>query len=69
MDNMNKIIQFVRIAMYFVVGILIMILPIPLFKNAPLGFKIGMGVLFILYAGFRIYQLIQRNKTKPDHEN
>ena len=54
--------------MYFLAGIAIMVLPIPLFKHVNIGFKIAMGLIFILYAGFRIFQLIQTRKPESNDE-
>lgn len=65
-DKFNLIFQICRVTMYFLAGLGIMFLPIPLFKNVALSFKIGMGALFMLYSGFRTYQLIQSRKNQTE---
>lgn len=54
--------------MYFLAGVAIVFVPIPLFKNTNVGFKIAMGLIFILYSGFRIYQLIQSRKNESNDQ-
>jgi hypothetical protein len=67
-QKFNQILQIVRALMYLAAGVAIIFLPIPLFKNGPV-LKIILGVLFILYSGFRYYQIIlQKKRQSKDHE-
>ncbi len=65
-SKINSIIKILRVAMYFLVGMAIIFLPIPLFQNTNIVFRIAMGLLFALYAGFRLYQHLQQKKNQSD---
>jgi len=65
--RLNYILQIIRASMYLIIGIVIICFDFPIFKNQTM--KILLGVLFILYAGFRFYQMIKsRKKITLDQE-
>jgi hypothetical protein len=65
--NFKYIINLVRALMYLLIGVMIIFMEIPLFKNQIV--KIILGVLFILYSFFRFYQAqLQKKRQSKDPE-
>lgn len=66
MNKLNLMIQIFRVSMYFLGGLAIIFIPLPLFKNSG-QLKIVLGLLFMAYSGFRTYQLIQNKKNEENN--
>jgi hypothetical protein len=67
-QKFNDILHLVRAFMYLAAGLAIIFVPIPLFDRAP-TIKIILGILFILYSGFRFYQfMLNKKRQSNDHE-
>jgi len=54
--------------MYFLVGLVIIFIPIPLFKNGSPAIRIILGSLFVVYSLFRGYQAIQKRKNESKND-
>jgi len=67
-NKINLIIQICRVAMYLLVGLMIIFIPIPLFKNGHPVIRIILGLLFVLYSVFRGYQAIQKRKNESNND-
>jgi hypothetical protein len=67
-QKVNLIIQICRVSMYFMAGLAIIFLPIPLFKNGGTAVRVILGVLFMLYSVFRCYQFIQTRKNESKNQ-
>ncbi len=60
--NFNFILHLIRATMYLIIGVIVIFIDFPIFKNSTM--RIILGVLFILYAAYRFYQIIQQRKRK-----
>jgi hypothetical protein len=67
-NKFNLIIQICRVTMYLLVGLVIVFVPIPLFKNGHPAMRIILGLLFVLYSVFRGYQVIQKRKNESKND-
>lgn len=67
-NKLNLTIQICRVAMYFLVGLVIIFIPMPLFKNGSPVIRIIFGLLFVFYSVFRGYQVIQKRKNESNDE-
>jgi len=67
-SKFNLIIQICRVTMYFLVGLVIIFIPIPLFKNGSPAIRIILGSLFVVYSLFRGYQAIQKRKNESKND-
>lgn len=67
-NKLNMTIQICRVAMYFLVGLLIIFIPMPIFQNGNPVIRIILGLLFVLYSVFRGYQVIQKRKNESNND-